>query len=107
MPPVDEEDLTKKMEELKKARKEYVNTSKEIVETLKGLKKSQKEYINLVKEHQKYWHSELEKTEYHDTSRRRKLEETLKTEKNILHKLEKALKHTERRIEFYKKHNWD
>jgi len=100
-----EGNLTKKIEELKKAQKEYENTSKEIVKTLKELKKSQEGYINLVKEHQKYWRSELENTEYYNTSRRKKLEITLEKEEIILKKLEKALNHTEGRIEFYKKYN--
>ena len=99
----DEEDLTKKIEELEKAKEEYWNTSKEIVETLKGLKKSQKEYINLIKEHQEYWRNELEKTGYHNTPRHEKLQKTLVNEEKILKKLEKALIHTEGRIEFHKK----
>ncbi len=104
MPQEDEENLTKKIEDLRKVQKEYESTSKEIVKTLEELKKSQKEYINLVRGHQKYWCNELEKTEYQDTKRREKLEKTLKNEEKILKKLEKALKHTEGRIEFHKKH---
>ncbi len=105
MPSRDEENLAEKIEELEKARKEYMNTSKEIVETLKELKKSQETYINLIKEHQEYWHSELEKTGYHDISRRKKLEKTLKNEEIIMEKFKKALKRTEERIKFHEKHN--
>ena len=79
-----------------------MNTYEDIIKTLKGLKKSQKEYIGLVKEHQEYWRNELEKTKYQDTSRRQKLEETLKNEEKILKKLEKALKHTDEKIKFHK-----
>lgn len=101
----DEGNLTKKIEELKKTQKEYLDTSKEISETLKELKKSQEGYINLIKEHQRYWRNELEKTGYQETSRLKKIEKTLEKEDIILKKLEKALKHTKERIEFHEKHN--
>lgn len=104
MPQRDEENLTEKIEELRKVQKEYSNTSKRIVETLKELRKSQKEYINMVKEHEDYWRSELGKTKYQNTERRKKLEQTLNNEEKILHKLERALKHTEERIKFHEKH---
>jgi hypothetical protein len=105
MPSSDEENLTKRIEELKKAREEYSNTSEDIIRTLKELKKSQKEYIGLIKEHQEYWRNELEKTEYQNTSRRKKLEKTLEHEERILEKFKRALNRTDERIEFHKKRN--
>ena len=48
----DEENLTKKIEELRKVHKKYKGISKEIVKTLEELEKSQKEYITMVKAHQ-------------------------------------------------------
>jgi len=105
MPRRDEErDLAKEVNELKKVQEEYIGTTGKIVETLRKLKKTQKEYIGLVKEHQNYWTSELEKTKYEDTVRRKKLKKTLKNEEKILEKLQKELKHTDERIEFHKKH---
>lgn len=98
-----EENLTKEIEKLRNVQKEYIGTKEEVVETLKKLKKSQKEYINLIKEHQKYWNNELESAGYVNIKKREKLKETLKKEEKILEKLERALKHTEERIEFHKK----
>ncbi len=96
--------LSEKIDKLKEIHKEYSITIRNVFETLKKLKKTQIEYINLVKEHQEYWSSELEKTSYKNTVRREKLKETLKKEEKIFQKMEEGLKHTDERIEFYKKH---
>lgn len=98
----EEKQLSEKIEKLKKIQKEYSGTRKDVVETLKKLKKIQLEYIDLIKEHQKHWISELEKTIYEDTVRGKKLKGTLKNEEKILQKIEEELKHTEKRIDFYK-----
>lgn len=99
-----ERNLTKEIGKYGKIQEEYSVVSSEIVETLKKLKKTQKEYLDLVKKHQDYWNSELEKTEYKNTERRKKLKETLKKEEIIRKKLEKELKRADERIEFHRKH---
>ena len=100
----EEKQLFEKIDKLKEIQKEYSITRRNGLEILKKLKKTQLEYLNLVKEHQKYWSSELEKTKYEDTVRRKKLKETLTNEEKILEKLKKESKRTDERIEFHKKH---
>lgn len=106
MPPKrgENKDITKECNNYEEIGKEYQVIREETVKILKKIKKTQKEYLDLVKKHQNYWNSELEKSEYENTGKRRKLKETLKKEEEILEKLEKELQRTDERIEFHKKH---
>lgn len=100
----EEKDIQKEIDKYRKIQEEYSVISSKIVKTLKKLKKTQTGYLDLVKKHQNYWNSELEKTKYKNTERRRKLKETLKKEEKIREKLERELQHIDEKIEFHKKH---